>query len=109
MWELKQNTTGRKTLYRHCCPGASWRPGGAGLSRVRPPAGFPAGGGAARQGQAAEAEGGEAPAAGGGAHSDHGADQPAGEHRRPAPPQTAGGGEPRAAEGERTNSTQEEL
>lgn len=94
------------TLY--CCPGAGRRSGGAGLRRVWPPEGLPAGGGAARQGQTAEAERGEAPAAGGGAHSDHGADQPAGERRRPAPPQTEGGGKPRAAEGERTSRAQEE-
>lgn len=96
-------------LSQRCCPGASRRSRGAGLSRVQPPEGFPAGGGATRQGQTAEAERGEAPAAGGGAHSGHGADQPAGERRRPAPPQTEGGGKPRAAEGQRTNSTQKET
>lgn len=64
-----------------CVLGASGRPGGAGHCRVCPPQGLPAGGGAARKGETAEAERGEAPAAGGGPHSDHRANQPAGEHR----------------------------
>lgn len=83
-----------------CVSGASGRPGGADRRRVRPADAVPAGGGGARQGEAAEAEGGEAEAAGGGAHPDHRADQPAGEHGRAASPQAEGGGEPGAAEGE---------
>lgn len=80
--------------------GASGRSGGAGHCGVQPPEGVPAGGGAARQGETAEAERGEAQPAGGGAHPDHGANQPTGEHGRPASPQAEGRGKPRAAEGE---------
>lgn len=81
--------------------GASGRSRGADRRQIRPNQGVPAGGGGAYQGEVAEAEGGKAEAAGGGAHPGHRANQPAGKCGRAASSQTEGGGEPRAAQGQR--------